>query len=39
MASDERVMIFIDGSNFYHCLKDEFGTAKVDFPKSVFQKH
>jgi uncharacterized LabA/DUF88 family protein len=29
--SDERVAIFIDGSNFYHCLKLEFGKASIDF--------
>lgn len=31
----ERVAIFIDGSNFYHCLKDEFGIAKLDMGKLV----
>ena len=28
---DERVAIFIDGSNFYHALKDNFGRADLDF--------
>jgi uncharacterized LabA/DUF88 family protein len=27
----ERVAIFIDGSNFYHCMKEEFGSARIDF--------
>jgi len=27
----ERVAIFIDGSNFYHALKDNFGRADLDF--------
>jgi uncharacterized LabA/DUF88 family protein len=31
--ADERVAIFIDGSNFYHCLKEDFGTAAIDFGK------
>ncbi|HEX6904474.1 MAG TPA: NYN domain-containing protein [Thermoanaerobaculia bacterium] len=30
---DERVVIFVDGSNFYHCLKSEFGRADVDFSR------
>ena len=29
----ERVVIFIDGSNFYHALKGCFGTAAIDFAK------
>ena len=29
----ERVMIFIDGSNFYHGLKEVIGTARIDFTK------
>ncbi|MBE0415245.1 MAG: NYN domain-containing protein [Dehalococcoidia bacterium] len=28
---EERVAIFIDGSNFYHALKDNFGRADLDF--------
>jgi len=31
--SKSRVMVFIDGSNFYHSLKLSFGSAKIDFPK------
>lgn len=31
--ADERVVIFIDGSNFYHCLKAEFGRTSIDFEK------
>lgn len=30
---DERVMIFIDGNNFYHELKGHYGRADVDFTK------
>ncbi|MBM3134835.1 MAG: NYN domain-containing protein [Chloroflexi bacterium] len=30
---EERVMVFIDGSNFYRCLKSQFGMANVDFLK------
>lgn len=30
---EERVAIFIDGSNFYHGLKNFLGTAKIDFVK------
>ena len=30
---DERVGIFIDGSNFYHALKGKFSRATVDFAK------
>jgi len=28
-----RIMIFVDGSNYYHSLKKSFHTAKVDFQK------
>jgi len=28
---EERVAIFIDGSNFYHALKNNFGRADLDF--------
>lgn len=28
---DERVVIFVDGSNFYHALKGNFGITKIDF--------
>ncbi len=31
----ERVAIFIDGSNLYHCLKGDFGHANLDFEKFV----
>ena len=30
---DERVMIFIDGNNFYHELKGTFGRSDIDFTK------
>ncbi len=30
---EERVMVFIDGSNFYRCLKSQFGMVNVDFLK------
>lgn len=29
----ERVAIFIDGSNLYHCLKGDFGHVNLDFEK------
>jgi len=29
----ERVAIFIDGSNLYHCLKGDFGHISLDFEK------
>lgn len=28
---DDRVMVFIDGSNFYHALKQTRGNARIDF--------
>jgi len=28
---EERVVIFIDGSNLYHCFGEEFGTANIDW--------
>jgi uncharacterized LabA/DUF88 family protein len=31
--SDDRIMIFIDGSNFYHNLKTNHFNAKIDFKK------
>ena len=31
--SDEKVMIFIDGSNFYHNLKAHHFNTKIDFKK------
>ena len=30
---EERVAIFIDGSNFYHRMRDELGSARIDFGK------
>ena len=33
--NEERVAIFIDGSNLYHRLKDELGSAKIDLRKLV----
>ena len=33
--SEERVAIFIDGSNLYHCLKTQFGNPKIDMGKFV----
>lgn len=33
MDNKERVCIFIDGSNFYHCLRKDFGDINVDFQK------
>jgi uncharacterized LabA/DUF88 family protein len=29
----ERVAVFIDGSNLYHCLKDECNKVNIDFAK------
>jgi hypothetical protein len=29
----ERVCIFIDGSNFYHGLKANYGNTRIDFKK------
>jgi uncharacterized LabA/DUF88 family protein len=31
--SSERVMIYVDGNNLYHSLKDNFGRANLDFEK------
>ena len=33
MPSDEKVIIFIDGSNFYHGLKKNHGKARINFEK------
>lgn len=33
MPDDARVAIFIDGSNFYHCLKSETGNPYIDLRK------
>jgi len=35
MSDSERVMVFIDGSNFYYSLKKSFSKTKVDFVKFV----
>lgn len=32
-VDDERVMIFIDGNNFYHELKGHYGRSDIDFTK------
>jgi len=34
-SEKDRVMIFIDGSNFYHGLKENFGFANIDFEHLV----
>lgn len=33
----ERVVIFIDGSNFYHSLKDKYGRSSINFAKLAVQ--
>lgn len=33
MVTEERVVVFIDGSNFYYALKRNLGTAKIDFSR------
>jgi len=33
LMAEERVMVFIDGSNFYRCLKSQFEMTNVDFFK------
>ena len=33
--NSERVIIFIDGSNFYHGLKENIGISKINFQKFV----
>jgi len=35
MDNKERVCIFIDGSNFYHCSRKDFGDVNVDLQKLV----
>jgi len=35
MVSGKRVVVFIDGSNFYHALKSTVQTAQVDFQTIV----
>jgi uncharacterized LabA/DUF88 family protein len=36
-VTDERVAIFIDGSNLYNCLKQEFGKASLSLEKFAQQ--
>lgn len=31
--AEERVVIFVDGSNLYHCLMEELHRADVDFAR------
>lgn len=33
--AEERVCIFIDGSNLYHCLKADHGRANIDFERFI----
>lgn len=33
IMSNDRIVIFIDGSNLYHGLKNHFGKTKLDFSK------
>ncbi len=35
MAETEKVMVFIDGSNLYHQLIENFGAANLDYSKFV----
>lgn len=35
--NDERVVLFIDGSNFYHCAKKTFNKTNVDFLKFAYK--
>lgn len=35
MASEDRVAIFIDGSNLYHALKSNFGRSDLNFSEFV----
>jgi len=37
MDNKERVCIFIDGSNFYHCLRKDIGDVSVDFQKLAME--
>ena len=34
-SAHERVMVFIDGSNFYHAVKEQHGKTKIDFTHLV----
>jgi len=31
MPAEERVAVFVDGSNLYHCLRDEFGSFRIGY--------
>lgn len=33
--AEERIAVFVDGSNFYHSLKEEFGSARLDFSSLI----
>ena len=33
--ADSRIMVFIDGSNFYYSLKKSFSTSKIDFQRFI----
>lgn len=33
MSDTQRIAIFIDGSNLYHALKEDFGDAKINFER------
>lgn len=35
--NSERVMIFIDGSNFYRCIKEQFNKTNIDFLKLAYK--
>lgn len=35
LRQSERVAVYIDGSNFYHAVKDQRGSARVDFEHLV----
>lgn len=37
MENKKRVCIFIDGSNFYHCLRKDVGDISVDFQKLAME--
>jgi len=37
MAMPQRVMVFIDGSNFYHALKQYRTNARIDFTNMIAQ--
>ena len=35
--NDERACIFVDGSNLYHCLRQKYSKANIDFQKLVLK--